>query len=152
MVRKSTKQKYPEINQLLKEGKSIRYIKTHLECSTDTINKAKNYVPEIREQLGTPKPKIRTPISITQTVPNKKGTNRNKKPFDLNMAVILKSIIKKVSKQYWNKSKEDIEDIEKFEEYMTERTGLKFNFVLNRRLMIELTKVNKEMDEFIGVK
>ena len=126
MVRPQTITKYMKIKKMLKSGDTIRHIKNELQCSEDTINKAKIYVPLVPKKIRTAHPN-----------PTKK--------FDLDMAVILKSLIKKVSKQYWNKSKEDIADFEKFEAYMTKRTGLEFNFVLRRKLEEALQQADTEI-------
>ena len=156
MVREQTIEKYTKIKKMLKAGSTIRQIKTTLKCSEGTINDAKNYVPIVPKKIRTPKERLiendeylrnvaKQSFRNIRTIKDKKGTS-----FDLNMAVTLKSIIKKVSKQYWNKSKEDIADIEKFEEYMTKRTGIEFNFVLSRKLVEELAKFDDEIKELNG--
>ena len=152
MVRQKTIEKYIEIKKMLESGSTIRQIKTTLKCSEGTINDAKNYVPNVPNKIRTsyPNPKkiVVDELEEWLSVPNKKGTIKDK--FDLTMAVTLKSIIKKVSKQYWNKSKEDIADIKVFEEYMTKRTGIEFNFVLKRELVEEMAKMDKEIREANG--
>lgn len=56
-----------------------------------------------------------------------------KKKFDLTHAVTLKSVLTRVAKQYWNKSPDLVKDIDALEKYLTEFTGVEFNFVAWRK-------------------
>ena len=83
-------------------------------------------------------------------VPNKKGTIKDKKgTFDLDIAVLLKEIFRSYGKQY-RKYEVRMCDFEKVEKYLSEFTGIDFNFVLTRRLEEALAQANKEIEEHNG--
>ena len=156
MVRPKTIEKYKKINNMLQAGSTIRHIKATLNCSDDTINKAKAYVPK---KIRTPNPIPIKPKSAWDKaweemdgyVPQNKRTNRDKKgTFDLNIIVLLKEIFRSYGKQYWKKSPERIVDLQKVEAYLFKREGINFSFVLTRKMEEALEETNKEIMEANG--
>jgi len=163
MVRQKTIEKYIEIKKMLKSGSTIRQIKTTLKCSEGTINDAKNYVPNVPNQLRTsnPNPKkiVVDELEEWLSVPNKKGTIKDKKgTVNLTIPVYLNEILLSYGKQYGRfedassdyKYGERMRRMKLVEEDLTRKYGMDFNYVLQRQMDRELKLVNKEIREANG--
>jgi len=172
MVRQKTIEKYRKIRnaKMADPGLSIRALKKQFNCSEDTVRKGLTYVPNVPKKIRTVKvhnkPSYDDMDYKIPNVPNKKGTKKGQlrtSQKEKTLILYYDQIIAERVTQYGAFKKDDKKNetinfkhaermrrLQIIEKDLTERFGVIFDHVFQRKANQELKLFDKEIREMNG--